>query len=230
MVHNLPIGEIVDATATQPPGRVTLAGRYVTLIPLDVAAHGEALWNGVNGNDHLWAYLFAGPFGDRGGFDLYVQKCSSTEDPLFLAILDNASGQAIGIASYMRIDPIHRVIEVGGILYTPALQQTRGATEAMYLMARHIFEELSYRRYEWKCNSLNAPSRKAALRLGFRYEGIFRQHMIAKGRNRDSAWFSMLDSEWPACKAAFEKWLDPANFDAEGRQRVGLAVLREGAG
>jgi RimJ/RimL family protein N-acetyltransferase len=125
----------------------------------------------------------------------------------------------------MRIEPSHRVIEVGSILFTPRLQRTVGATEAMYLMARHVFEDLGYRRYEWKCNALNAPSRGAALRLGFTFEGIFRQHMIIKGRNRDTAWFSMLDPEWPKRKAAFERWLDPSNFDAEGRQRVSLSAL-----
>jgi RimJ/RimL family protein N-acetyltransferase len=125
----------------------------------------------------------------------------------------------------MRIEPAHRVIEVGGILFTPRLQRTVGATEAMYLMARHVFEDLGYRRYEWKCNALNAPSRRAALRLGFTFEGVFRQHMIVKGRNRDTAWFSMLDSEWPQRKAAFERWLDPSNFNAEGRQQVSLSAL-----
>jgi RimJ/RimL family protein N-acetyltransferase len=125
----------------------------------------------------------------------------------------------------MRIEPAHRVIEVGSILFTPRLQRTVGATEAMYLMARHVFENLGYRRYEWKCNVLNAPSRRAALRLGFTFEGIFRQHMIVKGRNRDTAWFSMLDSEWPKRKAAFERWLDPSNFGSEGRQRVSLSAI-----
>jgi RimJ/RimL family protein N-acetyltransferase len=141
---------------------------------------------------------------------------------LFFAILDNHTGVAVGFASYMRIEPVHKVIEVGSILYTPALQRTAGATEAMYLMAKHVFEDLGYRRYEWKCNALNTPSRTAALRLGFSFEGIFRQHMIVKGENRDTAWFSMLDSEWPARREAFENWLDPSNFDAEGRQKTPL--------
>jgi RimJ/RimL family protein N-acetyltransferase len=125
----------------------------------------------------------------------------------------------------LRIEPAHRSIEVGWILYAPALQRTVGATEAMYLLAKHAFEDLGYRRYEWKCDALNAPSRRAALRLGFTFEGIFRQHMIVKGRNRDSAWFSLLDTEWPARRDAFERWLDPANFDAQGRQRVALSTL-----
>ncbi len=146
---------------------------------------------------------------------------------MFFAILDRASGAAVGYAAYMRIEPVHRVIEVGSILYTPQLQRTPLATEAMYLMARHVFEDLGYRRYEWKCNALNAPSRRAALRFGFTFEGIFRQHMIVKGRNRDTAWFSMLDSEWPARKANFERWLDPSNFGPDGRQKVLFRCLME---
>src|SRR6185436_18002595 len=145
--------------------------------------------------------------------------------PLFFTILHEATGTPAGYCSLMRIEPAHRVIEVGSILYTPTLQRTRGATEAMYLLARYIFEDLGYRRYEWKCNALNAPSRAAALRLGFTYEGIFRQHMIIKGNNRDTAWYSMLDGEWPARKARFEAWLAPSNFDAGGRQRKALSQV-----
>jgi RimJ/RimL family protein N-acetyltransferase len=173
----------------------------------------------------LWLYLFYGPFASRADFDAYLTQIASLDDPLYYAILDNTSGQAVGHVSYLRIEPSHRCVEVGGILYTPSLQRTPGATEAMYLMARRVFEDLGYRRYEWKCNALNAPSRRAALRLGFTYEGVFRQHMIMKGRNRDTAWFSMLDTEWPARKAAFEQWLDPANFDADGRQKTSLSEL-----
>jgi RimJ/RimL family protein N-acetyltransferase len=138
-------------------------------------------------------------------------------------ILDAASGLALGHCSYLRMEPKHRVIEVGALMFSPALQRTRGATEAMYLMARHAFEDLGNRRYEWKCNALNAPSRAAALRLGFTFEGIFRQHMIIKGANRDTAWYSMLDKEWPERKAAFERWLHPSNFDAAGRQKTRLS-------
>ncbi len=163
-------------------------------------------------------------------FDLHLQKAAVSEDPMFFAILDRASGAAVGYAAYMRIEPVHRVIEVGSILYTPQLQRTPLATEAMYLMARHVFEDLGYRRYEWKCNALNAPSRRAALRFGFTFEGIFRQHMIVKGRNRDTAWFSMLDSEWPARKANFERWLDPSNFGPDGRQKVSLSMLNGAPG
>ena len=228
----LPIGPRVDASPAKPPGRTTLAGRLVTLTPLDPLLHGDALYEATRGEagDRLWQYLFEGPFANRAGFDIHLHRAAASEDPLFLAIINRASNSAIGYAAYMRIEPAHRVIEVGSILYSPRLQQTALATEAMYLMARHVFEDLGYRRYEWKCNALNAPSRRAALRFGFAFEGIFRQHMIVKGRNRDTAWFSMLDSEWPARKANFERWLDPSNFDPEGRQRIALSSLNRAPG
>jgi RimJ/RimL family protein N-acetyltransferase len=173
----------------------------------------------------LWRYLFEGPFPNRRAFDDFLERVSSQTDPLFFAIVDKTSGLAVGYASYLRIEPLHRCIEVGNILYTPRLQQTAGATEAMYLMARHVFEDLAFRRYEWKCNALNEPSRRAATRLGFTFEGIFRQHMIVKGHNRDTAWYSMIDSEWPSRRANFESWLDPSNFDAGGRQKLSLSAL-----
>ncbi len=222
-----PIGPRVDPSPARRPGRATLEGRQVTLKPLDPAAHGDALYEGTRGKagDRLWQYLFEGPFPDRAAFDVYLQRVAAAEDPLFFAILNQASGIAIGYASYLRIEPAHRVIEVGNILFTPSLQRTSLATEAMYLMARHVFDDLGYRRYEWKCNALNAPSRKAALRFGFTFEGVFRQHMIVKSRNRDTAWFSLLDSEWPARKAGFERWLDPANFEPNGQQKVSLSGL-----
>jgi len=193
------------------------------VVPLDAAQHGDALFEGVTRHDELWRYLFDGPYHDRAAFDAVTEKMAASDDPLFYAIVDKSSGVAVGRAALMRIEPAHRVIEVGSILYSPKLQRTRAATEAMYLLARYIFEDLGYRRYEWKCNALNAPSRAAALRLGFTYEGIFRQHMIIKGENRDSAWYSMLDGEWPARKARFEAWLAPQNFDARGRQRTALS-------
>ena len=144
---------------------------------------------------------------------------------MFFSILDG-DARAVGYASLMRIDAKNRVVEVGNILYGPRLQKTRAATEAMYLMARYVFEDLHYRRYEWKCNALNEPSRRAAERYGFVFEGLFRQHMLIKGQNRDTTWFSMLDSEWPARKAAFERWLDPANFDSDGRQKNSLKAVQ----
>jgi len=155
----------------------------------------------------------------------HLEHWQETEHAMLLAIIPVETGLAAGHASYMRIEPAHGVIEVGNVLFAPALQRTRAATEAMYLMARHVFEDLGYRRYEWKCNALNEPSRSAALRLGFTFEGIFRQHMVAKDRNRDTAWFSMLDHEWPARKRSFEEWLDPVNFEANGVQRQSLAEI-----
>jgi RimJ/RimL family protein N-acetyltransferase len=222
-----PIGPLVDVSPAKRPSRATLQGKLVTLVPLDPIAHGDALYEATRGAaaDQLWLYLFEGPFPRRADFDLHLQRAAASEDPMFFAILDRASGTAAGYAAYMRIEPVHRVIEVGSILYTPQLQRTPLATEAMYVMARHVFEDLGYRRYEWKCNALNAPSRRAALRFGFTFEGIFRQHMIVKGRNRDTAWFSMLDSEWPARKASFERWLDPSNFGPDGRQKMALSTL-----
>ena len=226
-VKAVPMGSQVEAKPAKRPQRTTLDGRVVSIVPLSPIAHADALFKGAWGeeNEPLWLYLFEGPFATRAAFDSHLQQKASSEDPLFFAILDKPSGDAIGYAAYMRMEPAHRVIEVGSILYTPRLQRTIGATEAMCLMARHVFEDLGYRRYEWKCNALNAPSRSAALRLGFTFEGIFRQHMIVKGRNRDTAWFSMLDSEWPQRKAAFERWLAPSNFDANGRQKVSLSEI-----
>jgi RimJ/RimL family protein N-acetyltransferase len=222
-----PIGPEVDPAPAKRPRRSTLQGQLVTLTPLDPVTHGDALYEATRGEagDKLWRYLFEGPFPTRADLDLHLQRAANSEDPLFFAILDRATGKALGYASYLRIDPAHRTIEVGSILYTPRLQRTPMATEAMYLMARHIFEDLGYRRYEWKCNALNGPSRKAALRFGFTFEGIFRQHMIIKGRNRDTAWFSILDSEWPVRKANFERWLDPSNFGPDGQQKLSLSAL-----
>jgi len=207
-----------------------MEGRYISVVPLDPAKHGPALWEATRGaeNQGLWRYLFDGPFADREGFDAHLEQKAATEDPLAFTIIGQGSRRALGYASYMRMEPRHRVIEVGSILFSPALQHTAGATEAMLLMARHVFEDLGYRRYEWKCDSLNEPSRRAALRLGFTFEGIFRQHMMVKGRNRDTAWYSMLDGEWPSRKAAFEKWLHPSNFDDQGMQKSSLASLRQG--
>jgi RimJ/RimL family protein N-acetyltransferase len=225
-----PVGPPVDARPAERPERVTLSGRAVTLVPLEAEAHADALFRGAHGGDtdRLWTYLADGPYADAAVFKAGVAAKAQSADPLFFAVLDNAAGLAVGYQALMRVDAAHRVIEVGNVLYTPALQRTIGATEAQYLLARYVFDELGYRRYEWKCNDLNAPSKRAALRLGFAFEGVFRQHMVVKGRNRDTAWFSMLDSEWPARRAAFERWLAPENFDAAGRQRIALSSLDRG--
>ena len=220
------IGEIVkDLSPAVRPERDTLEGRFALVRPLDPLVHGDALYEGTHGQEsaQLWRYLPDGPFPDRPAFDVFLKHASVSDDPLFFAIVEKSSGLAAGMAAYLRIDPIHKVIEVGHILFTPKLQRTVAATEAMFLMAQHVFD-LGFRRYEWKCNSMNEPSLRAARRLGFTFEGIFRQHMIVKGRNRDTAWFSMLDSEWPDRKAAFERWLDESNFYQNGRQKLLLSV------
>jgi len=226
-VTGLPIGPLVDAHPAARPRRVTLAGHYVTLVPLDAAEHAAGLYAATHGPGHeaLWLYLYDGPFPDEASFRASVEAKAKSEDPLFYAIIDNAGGGCVGHATLMRIDEKQRVIETGNILYSPALQRTPAATETMYLLARYVFDELGYRRYEWKCNALNAPSRAAAQRYGFIYEGLFRQAAMPKGRNRDTAWYSMLDREWPMRRAAFERWLAPGNFGPDGRQRTALGKL-----
>jgi len=193
------------------------------LEPLDATLHAADLWNVVRGHDSVWQWLSDGPFATEAEFTPNIEAKRVAKDSIFYAMISAEIGAAAGYASFMRMEPAHGVIEVGNILLSPALQRTTAATEAMYLMVRHVFDDLGYRRCEWKCNAENKPSRRAAERLGFTFEGIFRQHMVIKGRNRDTAWFSMLDSEWPARRRAFEAWLDPANFDADGRQRRTLA-------
>src|SRR6201981_1607328 len=209
-VTGQPVGAPVDATPAQRPSPVTLAGRYGRIERL-AQHHEDALWNAVQGHDHIWTYMSSGPLADFAPFSEWLAGRVKLDDPYSYAIIDR-SGQAVGIATLMEIRPAMRVIEVGNILYSPALQRTPLGTEAQYLLARHAFETLGNRRYEWKCDALNARSRRAALRYGFGFEGILRQHMIAKGRSRDTAYFSMLDSEWPSRKAAFERWLAPENF------------------
>ena len=222
-VTGQPVGLPVDATPAQRPAPVTIEGRYGRLERL-AQRHDAALWKAVRGQDHIWTYMSYGPLADSDAFSAWLSGRVKLEDPYSYAIID-PSGQALGIATLMEIRPAMRVIEVGNILYSPALQRTPLGTEAQYLLARYAFEALGYRRYEWKCNALNTFSRQAALRYGFVYEGIFRQHMITKNRSRDTAYYSMLDREWPARKAAFERWLAPENFDAQGRQRTSLSEL-----
>jgi RimJ/RimL family protein N-acetyltransferase len=220
-----PIGlPVADPTAAPRPGPVTLKGRYGHLEKLG-PEHAADLWAVFAGHDEVWTYIGAdGPFVAEDEFFAFIDKRAAAHDPYAYAIIDTED-RAVGYLTLLRIVPEHRVIEVGHVLYSPALQRTPLGTETQYLLARYIFETLGYRRYEWKCDALNAPSRRAALRYGFVYEGTFRQYMIAKGRNRDNAWFSMLDSEWPARKRNFERWLDPQNFDKAGRQKLSLAAL-----
>ncbi len=222
-----PIGAPLPAGWKVPPRptRSVTEGRYVRLEPL-VVAHAEAL-HAANAHDREgrnWTYMGYGPFKTLEAYRDWVGEMTRNGDPMFYAIIDRASGTPVGVASYLRIEPASGAIEVGHINFSPLLQRARGATEAMYLMMKWAFEA-GYRRYEWKCDSLNGPSRRAAQRLGLSYEGVFRQATVYKGRNRDSAWYASIDGEWPALKAAFETWLDPANFDAEGRQRQSLSDL-----
>jgi RimJ/RimL family protein N-acetyltransferase len=217
--------DLASWTPRPRPGRIPLKGRYARLEPLDPVSHGDALFDAGAGADSafLWRYLFEHPITRREAFEAWAAKASSTEDPLFYAVIDKASGRAEGRLCFMRIEPVHGVIETGSILFGPRIARSRAATEAIFLQARHAFEDLGYRRFEWKCDARNGPSRRAALRFGFTFEGIFRQHMVVKGENRDTAWYAMLDGEWPAIRAAFEGWLDPANFDESGRQRAPLS-------
>jgi len=223
-----PIGAELPGWQPPPrPGRVTLAGRFCRVEPLDVERHARQLHdaNSLDPEGRMWTYLFSGPFASFEAYRAWLAPRPASEDPLFFAFIDLGRGQAVGLGSYLRIEPGSGSIEVGHLQFSPLMQRTRVATEAMYLMMKYAFE-LGYRRYEWKCDALNAGSRRAAERLGFTFEGIFRQAIVYKGRNRDTAWFSILDREWPALDAAFCAWLDPANFDAQGRQRQRFEALR----
>lgn len=229
--HFNPLGQPVgfplpDWSAPPRPPRETLHGRYCRVEPLDPSRHPEDLHsaNSMDPSGRAFTYLSSGPFDSLASYRQWITTSCLGLDPLFHAIVDAATGKAVGVAAYMRIDPANGVIEVGHLNFSPLLQQTRAATEAMHLMMKHAFG-LGYRRYEWKCDALNAPSRAAAQRLGFSYEGRFIQAIVTKGRNRDTDWFSITDREWPALRAAHEQWLAPENFDGAGRQRVSLSAL-----
>lgn len=222
-----PIGPPVPGWRPPPrPPRQTLAGRWCRVEPTDPARHAAELWSAyaLDADARHWTYLPYGPFADLAAYRAWMDATCRGDDPLFFTVVDAASGRAVGLASYLRIDPLAGSIEVGHLRFSSLLQRTPAATEAMYLMMRNVFA-LGYRRYEWKCDALNAPSRAAAARLGLSFEGVFRQAWVVKGRNRDTAWFATTDGTWPALAAAFERWLDPANFDADGRQRTRLTEL-----
>lgn len=207
------------------PTRLTLEGRYARLEPLG-PQHAADLYAASSGPgaEARFAYLFEQPPADEADMAAWIARAAPQDDPLLFAVIDKASGRTEGRQALMRVAPEHGVIEIGAIYWGPAIARTRVATEAFYLFALHVFEDLGYRRFEWKCNSRNEPSKRAALRFGFAFEGVFRQHMIQKGENRDTAWFSMLDGEWPARKASVERWLRVENFDAGGVQREKLRV------
>jgi RimJ/RimL family protein N-acetyltransferase len=213
--------DLTNWTGAPRPSRVTLDGQYARLEPLDPAGHAADLWAGASapGADARFRYLFEQPPTTLAEQIAWTTRAAATDDPRFMAVIDRATGRAEGRQALMRIDPNHGVIEIGSILWGPAIAGGRVTTEALYLTARHVFADLGYRRFEWKCHNDNAPSKRAALRFGFQFEGVFRQHMVTKGANRDTAWFAMIDRDWPALDARFRAWLDPDNFDAAGRQR-----------
>jgi RimJ/RimL family protein N-acetyltransferase len=221
-----PVGAVVAGWSPRPrPAAAILEGRWCRLEPLRPNLHAEALFraNTVDGDGRMWTYLPYGPFPDLGTYRGWVEDVAGREDPMFFAIVTAAG--ASGVAAVQRIDPASGTIEVAHVAYSPGLQATAAATEAQFLLMRLVFERLGYRRYEWKCDALNAPSRRAATRLGFTYEGTFRQAVVVKGRNRDTAWYSVVDSEWPRLRDAFGVWLAPENLDANGRQRLSLSAL-----
>ena len=220
-----PVGELVDPL---PPKRLPdlrpLPGRWTRLDPLNTDHHGPTLYKHSAGHDDIWTYLFSGPFADQESFTAWLQARQTEKDIWFYAYVKRETGEALGMGSFMRADAVNGVIEIGNIWISPIMQRTRESTEAIYLMMRHAFDDLGTRRLEWKCNALNAPSRRAADRFGFQFEGIFRQHMIVKGQNRDTAWYAIIDKDWPRIKQGFERWLVESNFDARGQEKAKLRV------
>ncbi len=223
-----PIGPALDWEPCEPPSTTPMEGRFCRLEAADANRHAEGLFEAArtDADDRMWTYLPYGPFDSADAYGRWMLTTCASDDPLFFAIVDRATGRPTGMASLMRIEPAVGVVEIGHVQLSPRLQRSSAATEAMFLLLRRVFAEAGYRRCEWKCDDLNAPSRRAAERLGFRFEGIFRQATIYKGRNRDTAWYSILDAEWPALDEAFRSWLDESNFDADGAQRRPLSALQ----
>jgi RimJ/RimL family protein N-acetyltransferase len=216
--------DLVNWNGVPRPERITLEGRYVRLEPLDAARHGADLYASAQapGAEDRFRYLFEEAPANLAAFTPWLEKAAGSTDPLFFATIDKQTGKPEGRQALMRIDPVHGVIEIGSILWGPAIARSRVTTETLYLFAAYVFDTLGYRRFEWKCHNLNEPSKRAAERFGFTFEGIFRQHMVAKGRNRDTAWFAMIDADWPRLKAGYEQWLRPENFDEAGQQKSRL--------
>jgi len=221
-----PLGPNVPAAPRGAPSRASTAGRWARLDALDADRHAADLWLALRGARSVWTYMADGPFVDQSSFLAWLRAREKLSDPLVFAVTEQGAGRTLGLLSLLAIRPEPGVAEVGQVLFSPPLQRTRAATEAIYLIMRRVFDELAYRRLEWKCDDLNAASKRAALRFGFRHEGLFRRHMIVKGRNRDTAWYAMIEDEWPSAREAMERWLSPDNFDDTGRQRASLASLR----
>lgn len=219
--------DLSNWTPRERPAHAPMEGRFVRLEPLDAARHGDGLFDASSIADagDRFRWLYENPPQSRGAFDDWLGRVERSEDPMFFAVIDKATGKVAGRQTFMRIDTANGVIEIGNIYWGPLVSRRPAATEALFLFARHAFDDLGYRRFEWKCNNRNAPSKKAALRFGFTFEGIFRNHLVVKGENRDTAWYSIIDEEWPVLRQAYEAWLDPSNFDAAGQQRLGLAEL-----
>lgn len=227
--HSQPVGhDLPNWTPRQRPPRTPMQGRYCRLEPLSAARHAADLFDAFSQAPDAsdWTYMSVGPFADAQAYLRFAEAAQASEDPLHHAVIDLATGRAIGSLALMRVDTASGVVEVGFVCYSRRLKRTRAATEAQFLLMQRAFDELGYRRYEWKCDSLNAPSRQAALRLGFQFEGVFRQAIVYKGRSRDTAWFSIIDGDWPAVRQALAQWLAPDNLPAPGRQRQSLAALR----
>lgn len=227
--YDQPIGDAVPGWSSRLlPPHASIEGRFCRLEPIDAKLHGPDLFaaNAAAPDNRAWTYLFQEPFAEYEAFLAHLEQTQASRDPLFFAVVDSKSYRAVGSLALMRIDPAHGVIEVGSINYSPLVQRSPAATEAQYLLMKLVFDTLGYRRFEWKCDSLNAPSRSAAQRLGFRFEGVFRQAMVYKGRSRDTAWFSIIDGEWHTVKAAMEAWLSSDNFSLDGTQRMSLADIR----
>ena len=220
-----PRGPVVDPL---PPGSRPdmrpLHGLWMLLEPISAERHAKQLHESIAGHDGVWTYMGYGPWEGFEAFEAWAKEREAARDPWFYAFIRRDTGKACGMGAFMRCDAANGVIEIGHIWMSPELQKTREATEAIFLMIRHCFDDLGARRLEWKCDALNAPSRKAAARFGFEFEGVFHQHMIVKGRNRDTAWFAMLDKDWHRVRAGFERWLRPENFDEKGRQKAKLQV------
>ena len=230
---DLPVGEQVPGWSPRlAPPRTRREGRYCAIEPLSAEKHAADLHaaNSIDRQGGNWTYLSVGPFPDFESYRTWLERMEKGSDPLFFAIVDAQTGKAVGVAAFIRIDLANGVIEVGHINFSPLLQRRPAATEAMFLMMERVFDELGFRRYEWKCDSHNAASRKAAQRLGFVYEGTFRQAVVYKGRNRDTAWFAMTDKDWPTLKAGYRRWLEPGNFDAAGVQKMSLQDCLRSAG